>query len=136
MGIINSLMHYMMSKEAKRMAKEFHKFYLEIKEEFPNLSEREIILRTYFDPNVIETLPEKSRKRILKCCETANGICYMLVLDTGKFKKFINLRSLQFTRYMDAELEKLDFPKITKEQKERIIDVMGLKIKNWERIAL
>ena len=42
---------------------------------------------------------------------------------------------MQFTHYMDRELEAQGFPPQSKEQKERILEAMGLRIKGWESIT-
>lgn len=133
MGIFNTLMHKKMLKEAKKMAKEMYSLYWETKREFPSLSEKEIIIRTHFNPDTFERMPESSKKRVSICCETVNGLCYMMALDVGIFKGLMNFRSLQFTKYMDTELEKLNIPRQTKEQKERILEAMELKIDGWEK---
>ena len=59
----------------------------------------------------------------------------MMALDVGKFKGLMNLRSLQFTYYMDKALAAQGFPPQSKEQKERILEAMELRIPNWERIS-
>lgn len=59
----------------------------------------------------------------------------MMALDAGRLKGLMNLRSLQFTHYMDKELETQGFPPQSKEQKERILEVMGLRIPRWDEIT-
>ncbi len=134
--MFNFLMQKYMTKEAKRMANEIYNIYWETKRNYPSLPETEIIIRSCFEPQSFEKLSESSRERVSVCCESVNGLCYMLVLDKGKFKKLMNFRSLQFTKYMDAELEKLNFPKQSKEQKQRILEAMELNIDGWEKFAL
>lgn len=135
MGIFNSLMQRSMSKEASRLAQEVKALYAESKARNPSAIEPKIIRGMYFDENALAKIPETSRKRIMACCETVQGFCYMMALDVGKFKKMINLRSLQFTRYMDDALNAQNFPPQSKEQKARILDAMELKIENWDRIS-
>ena len=86
----------------------------------------------YFDEAKLENISESSRKRIEICCETVQGFCYMIALDVGKFKGWMTFRSLQFTYYMDKALEAQGFPPQSKEQKERILEAMELRIPNWE----
>ncbi len=124
-----------MLKEAKRLALEVKALYTESKDQNPSATEPEIIRAMAFDENALAKIPETSRRRIITCCETIQGFCYLMALDVGKFKKMINLRSLQFTRYMDDALKAQGFPPQTKEQKARILDVMGLKIEGWDRIS-
>ena len=59
----------------------------------------------------------------------------MMALDAGRLKGLMNLRSLQFTYYMDKALEAHGFPPQSKEQKERILEVMELRIPRWDKIT-
>ena len=136
MGIFNMLMHRQMKKEAKRMAQEMSITYKKTKTENPSLSEHDIIIRTIFDPKSFNEMPEESREKASICCETINGLCYMMALNHGRMKDLINLRSIQFTIYMDIELKKHGFPAQSKEQKERILEVLGLKFENWDTISI
>lgn len=77
-----------------------------------------------FDEKALAQIPEKSRRRIEICCETVQGFCYMMVLDVGSLKGWMNLRSLQLTYYMDRTLEAKGFPPQSKEQKKRILEAM------------
>ena len=135
MGIINWIVQRSMLKEANRVAKECRKLYDESKANNPDSTESDIIREITFDDEEFYKIPEKSRMRFEKCCETIQGFCYMMVLDLGKFKGWMNLRSLQFTYYMDKALESQGFPPQTKEQKEIILEVMELRIPNWDKIT-
>ena len=42
---------------------------------------------------------------------------------------------LQFTTYMDYELEAIGFPRQSLEHKRGILEAMGLAITNWQRSA-
>ncbi len=95
----------------------------------------EVIKGMAFDAERLASIPESSRRRIEICCETVQGFCYMMALDAGRLKGLMNLRSLQFTHYMDKELETQGFPPQSKEQKERILEVMGLRIPRWDEIT-
>lgn len=86
-----------------------------------------------FDKEHLNSIPQESIKRIEVCCSTINGFCYMMALDSGRFKKLMNFRSLQFTSYMDQELKAAGFPHQTVEQKRIILEAMGLAIDGWER---
>lgn len=59
----------------------------------------------------------------------------MAALISGEFSNMINLRSLQFTRYMDDALQKQGFPPQAKETKARILKIMDLEIDGWDRIT-
>lgn len=135
MGLSNWLMQRSMMKEARRLAKEVAVLYSESKSRNPNASEAEVIKDMAFDEERLALIAETSRKRIEICCETVQGFCYMMALDTGKLKGLMNFRSLQFTHYMDKELEAQGFPPQSKEQKERILEAMELRIEGWERFS-
>jgi hypothetical protein len=132
MGIFNWLMHRQMKGEAKRLAKIARESYDEKKKELGNVSEQEIIISMSFNEDKLKKLTSEIRTRIKTCCKTVNGYCYMMALDVGEFKKLINFRSLQFTGYMDRELESVGFPKQSNEQKGEILKVMGLDLPGWE----
>ncbi len=133
MGIINWLMQRSMKKEAQRLAKEVTVLYPESKSKNPNASDTEIMKAMVFDNEKLAQISEISRKRIEICCETIQGFCYMIALDMGKLKGLMNFRSLQFTHYMDKALEAQGFPPQSKEQKERVLEAMELKIDGWEK---
>lgn len=121
-----------MSKEADRLAKEVARSYPESKSRNPYATEAEVIRDMFFDEQAFARMPEASRKRVEVCCETIQGFCYMIALDVGKLKGFMNFRSLQFTYYMDKALQAQGFPPQSKQQKERILDTMNLRIDGWE----
>jgi len=135
MGIINWFMQRMLNKEARRIAKEIAVLYSDSKSKNPDASEAEVIKAMAFDEETLAGMSERIRKRVEICCETIQGFCYMLALDIGRLKKLINLRSLQFTYYMDRALEAKGFPPQSKEQKERILEAMELRIPDWEKIT-
>jgi len=129
------LLQRTMKKEARRLAKEVAALYSEFKSRNLNASETEVIKGMIFNEGRLALIPERSKKRIGICCETVQGFCYMMALDAGKLKGLMNFRSLQFTHYMDKELEAQGFPSQSKEQKERILEAMELRIDGWERFS-
>ena len=135
MGIFNRFMHNSMKKEAKRLAQIMETKYVQAKKNFPNDPEPFVIRNIAFNEERLQQLPEKSKNGIITCCKTINGLCYMTALDTGKFKGFINFRSLQFTAYMDKELLAVGFPKQSYKQKKEILEIMELAIDGWEKIT-
>jgi len=135
MGLFNWLMQRSMMKEARRLAKEVAVLYSESKSRNPDASETEVIKGMAFEEEALVDMPEASRKRLEICCETVQGFCYMMALDVGKMKGLMNFRSLQFTHYMDKELETQGFPTQSKEQKEHILEAMELRIEGWEEIS-
>lgn len=133
MGIINWFVQRNMKKEAQRLAKEVAALYPVSKSKNPDASDMEILKATVFDNEKLTQISESSRKRIEICCETVQGFCYMVALDLGNLKGAVNFRALQFTHYMDKELEAQGFPPQSKEQKERILEAMELKLDGWEK---
>ncbi len=127
------LMLRSMKKEAKRLAKLVNEKYPESKERLPNALESDVIKCIIFGEEKFNQLPEEFRSRATICCETVNGLCYMMALDIGVFKGLANFRSLQFTTLVDRELEAVGFPKQTREQKEKILQAMELAIDGWEK---
>lgn len=125
-GLFGNLMQKQLKKEAKRLAEEAVKAFSEIKNKTGDSSTQEIILNKVMNKEKLTELPESSRERIKICCKTVNGFCYMMGLDTGPFKNLMNIRSLQFTNYVDEELEKEGFSKQTIEQKKEILEAMEL----------
>jgi len=121
--------------EARRLAKIMAVEYPKSKASTPDATERQVILKICFDDEGLTKIAEASRRRIEACCETVNGLCYMTALDAGRLKGWMNLRSLQFTYYMDKELEARGFPPQSYEQKERILEAMDLRIDGWDRIT-
>jgi len=120
------LMQRRMLKEARRIANEVTKEYAKSKSKYPNAPEKQVIMRIASDDEYLSQIHESSRERIEVCCETIQGLCYMMALDFGRLKGLINIRSLQFIRYMDKALELQGFPHQSKEQKGRILEVMDL----------
>ncbi len=129
------LMQRNMSGEARRIAKEINKLYAESKSNHPDAPEKEVIMKMVFNDERLAQIPVSSRKRIEICCESIQGFCYMMALDVGRLKGLINVRSLQFTHYMDKALEAQGFPPQSKEQKERILEAMELRIPRWDEIT-
>ena len=138
MGIINWVIQRDLRSEARRWAKRVTPLYSESKSRNPNATEADVIKDmafNMFNKEELARIPESSIRRIEICCETIQGFCYMMALDVGRLKGLMNLRSLQFTYYMDKALEAKGFPPQSKEQKERILEVMELRIPGWEKIT-
>jgi len=123
-------------KKAERLAREIAGLYAECKAENPDASDSEIVKHVaskVLNEEQIAGLPEYLRNRIEICSETVYGLCYLLALDLGSLRHIMNFRSLQFTHYMDKALQSHGFPPQSKEQKERILEAMELRIDGWER---
>lgn len=133
MGLFNWLMHRKMKKEAKRLAAYVSDLYPQSKAKLGNVSEKEIVIGMVFDKDTYAKVSEQSRKKFETICITVNGFCYLKALDFGIFNGVMTFRALQFTRYMDIELENAGFPKQTKQQKEQILKAMDLALDGWEK---
>ena len=133
MGIVNWFMQRSMMKEAERLAKMMVELYPKSKSNKPNASDKEVIRSIVYSDEVISQMSDSTRKRVETCCESIQGLCYMIALDIGALKGVLNFRALQFTHYMDKALEKKGFPLQSKAQKERILEVMELKFDGWEK---
>lgn len=138
MGIINWFMQRNMNGVARRLAKKITPLYADSKSRNPNATEAEVVMDMAYDMFNKEELartPESSINRIKICCESIQGFCYMMALDAGPLKGLMDFRSLQFTYYMDRELEAQGLPPQSKEQKERILEAIGLRFDGWERFS-
>ena len=135
MGLTNWIVQRTLEGEAKRLAKECRKLYDKTKRAMPNASEQSIIINMFGKEEDLPKLSPESQRRIRTCCKSVNGLCYMLALDVGKFEGWMNLRSLQFTAYMDKHLLKEGFPKQSLKVKKEILEAMGLAIDGWEEIT-
>jgi 2-oxoglutarate dehydrogenase complex dehydrogenase (E1) component-like enzyme len=126
-----------LKKDAEQLARTFHEHFPELKDEKNQEIIQKKLMRT-FNENIIKKWTDKERKFLQICCRTPNGYCYMMGFNDGYKKKMINIRSIEFTNYVDKELEKLGYRQQTLEQKKEIIDALGfidaferyLKLKN------
>ena len=135
MGIMNWIVQKTMINEARRIAKYTRKKYDFVKRENPNLNDTELYIRMVFDIDKFNNLGDEPKNYIRNCCQTIEGLCYMLAMDAGKLKGFMVFRLVQFTKYMDYYLYSLGFKKQTKEQKERILKTLGIYLEGWEEIT-
>ena len=53
--------------------------------------------------------------------------CYMIGFNDGYKKKMMNIRSIEFTNYVDKALKRLGYQQQTIGQKKEIVDVLGFK---------
>ena len=138
MGLVNWVMQRDLRSEARKWAKRVSPLYIESKNSMPTSNEANVILDvayTIFNKEELAQISESTKRHIEICCETIQGLCYMMALDAGRLKGLMNLRSLQFTHYMDKELAAQGFPPQSKEQKEKILKEMDLLIPNWDKIT-
>lgn len=94
-----------------------------------------VVMANVFNDEAVRNMPKASREKLELLCETIQGFCYMMVLDQGALKGWMVFRSLQFTAYMDRALEQMGFLPQAKQQKERILEAMNMKIDGWAEIT-
>jgi len=135
MGIMNWIVQKTMINEARRIAKWARKKYDFVKRENPNLNDTELYIRMVFDIDKFNNLGDEPKNYIRNCCQTIEGLCYMLAMDAGKLKGFMVFRLVQFTKYMDYYLYSLGFKKQTKVQKESILKTLDIYLEDWEEIT-
>jgi len=135
MGIMNWIVQKTMINEARRIAKWARKNYDFIKRENPNLNDTELYIRMVFDIDKFNNLGDEPKNYIRNCCQTIEGLCYMLAMDAGKLKGFMVFRLVQFTKYMDYYLYSLGFKKQTKVQKESLLKTLDIYLEDWEEIT-
>jgi hypothetical protein len=135
MGIINWFIQKSLINEAKRIAKWARERYNSIKIENPNLNDAELHIRMLYDIDKFNNFKDDHKDYIINCCQTIEGTCYKLAMDSENFKGFMVLRLVQFTKYMDHYLYSLGFKKQTKEQKESILKTLDIYLEDWEEIT-
>ena len=134
MGIINWFIQKSLINEAIRIAKWARERYNSVKIENPNLSDTELHIRMLYDIDKFNNFKDDHKDYIKNCCQTIEESCYKLAMDTEKFKGFMVLRLVQFTKYMDHYLYSLGFKKQTKDQKESILKTLDIYLEDWEEI--
>ena len=134
MGIINWFIQKSLINEAIRIAKWARERYNSVKIENPNLSDTELHIRMLYDIDKFNNFKDDHKDYIINCCQTIEGLCYKLAMDTENFKGFMVIRLVQFTKYMDHYLYSLGFKKQTKDQKESILKTLDIYLEDWEEI--
>ena len=135
MGIINWFIQKSLINEARRIAKWAREKYNSVKIENPNLNDTELHIRMLYDIDKFNNLKDDHKDYIKNCCQTIEGSCYMIAMDSENFKGFMVLRLVQFTKYMDHYLYSLGFKKQTKDQKEIILKTLDIYLEDWEEIT-
>ena len=134
MGIINWFIQKSLINEARRIAKWARERYNSVKIEHPNLNDTELHIRMLYDIDKFNNFKDDHKEYIKNCCQTIEGLCYKLAMDSENFKGFMVLRLVQFTKYMDHYLYSLGFKKQTKDQKESILKTLDIYLEDWEEI--
>jgi len=134
MGIINWFIQKSLINEARRIAKWAREKYNSVKIENPDLNDTELHIRMLYDIDKFNNFKDDHKDYIKNCCQTIEGLCYKLAMDSEGFKGFMVLRLVQFTKYMDHYLYSLGFEKQTKDQKESILKTIDIYLEDWEEI--
>ena len=140
MGIMNLIVQKTMSNEARRIAIWARESYNSIKTENPNLNDTDLHFRMFMDYHGFtidnfNNFKDDHKEYIKNCCQTIEGLCYKLAMDSESFKGFMVLRLVQFTKHIDHYLYSIGFKKQTKSQKESILKTLGIYLENWEEIT-
>lgn len=133
MGLMNWIVQRSMKREAKRIAKWAAESYPIAKSQNAKSPEPDVLAKMLFED--ISEESERLQKKINDCCQSIQGLCYMFAMDIGALRGFMNFRCLQFTRYMDYELQSRGFEPQSKEMKEKVLAALDLNIEGWEKIT-
>ena len=99
----------------------------------PDAEEHDLLISIFLDEMGYQTIPEESKDRIAACCQTVNGLSYLLAMELSPIvKNADNSTVLKFTRYLDNELESVGFPRQSMEQKEEILKALKLDVARWK----
>lgn len=126
MGIINWLMHRNMRSEAEALVKWATDAYRSILAAHPELSERDV-LGSMLDQRWRLPDGNKARDTVLdRYGSSIHGLCYFLGLNAQNMKGMMVSRCVQFTEYIDRELQKRGFAKPPDDVKRRYFTTLGL----------
>ena len=99
----------------------------------PDADEHDVLISIFLDEMGYQTIPEASKDQVAACCQTVNGLGYLLAMEFSQtVKNSNNLKVLQFTKYLDNALESLGFPRQSMEQKEEILKALELDVARWK----
>jgi hypothetical protein len=127
MGFINWTMH----RNMRRLAAELSKWAVESHEatrrQHPDWSDREIQRSMLDGKGITFDVGDSSRETFLdRYGSSLNGLCYFLGLTGGPMKDATVLRCVQFTEYVDIELQKHGATKISDDIKRGYFKLLGL----------
>ncbi len=126
MGIINWLMHRSMKNQTKTLVKWATESYRSVRNQHPSLSDREVFEKM-LDQRGRFPGGDRDRDIVLgRYGSSLNGLCYFLGLNSQHMKGTMVSRCMQFTEYVDLELEKHGFKKPSDETKQRYFMTLGL----------
>ena len=126
MGIINWLMHRNMRGQAEALAKWATESYQSVRTQNSDLSDRDVFGKM-LDQRGRFSGGEKDREMVLdRYGSSLHGLCYYIGLNSQDMKRMMVSRCVQFTDYVDIELEKYGFKKPSDEIKRRYFKTLGL----------
>ena len=134
MGALDFFTHRKFKREAQKITDRIALAYPRSRALQPDADEHLVHKNIFLEETGCEYPPEQSKDAIDTCCKTVNGVCYLLALQTSNvLQNATNLTILQFTRYLDNELESLGFPRQSLEHKEEILTALKLDITVWKK---
>ncbi len=132
MGIINFLAHRMLKKEAARTTKLVLEEYNALKTKTPSAKEGDVLRQTFYDiwgissEEDLRKFKEKTVRKIQICCKSLHGVCYLVALDGPSGHGLMASRCLQFTYYIDRELERNGVANLSYAEKLEVLLVLEL----------
>lgn len=126
MGITNWLMHRGMRRIAKKWVLWATESYQSLHAQYPNISDREIF-KIALSQKIKFQNGEKDCDLILdRYGSSIYGLCYFLGLGCKSMKNSMIFRCVQFTEYVDYELEKRGFQKPSNDIKRGYFKLLDL----------
>ena len=134
MGLFNNMFHSALQREAAEIASWAVENFNKAHREHPDWTQRQIL--SYLltdDPNMRTVTPPTLASKLTACSETMHGLCYTVAIYFRGLKGAMPSRVLQFTKYMDQELERCGLPAQPHSTKVRILKALNLYEDNWEQ---
>jgi len=126
MALANWMMRRGLKKAAAEIADWAVASYVTLHSQHPELQERELFGKM-LDQRLNFPGGSDAREQALDVFGSSiNGICYYCGLNTAYMKQMMVIRRVQFTEYVDIELENRGFTKPLKQTKEQYFKVLGL----------
>lgn len=124
MGMVNWLMHRNMKNQAEELAKWATDTYRAVRAQNPSLSEREVFGKMLDKRGNFSGGDEIRNKFLDRYGTSLHGFCYFLGINTLQIKMVS--RCIQFTQYVDLELEKCGFGKPPDDVRRGYFRTLGL----------
>lgn len=131
MALLNWLMRKSLQGKANTIADYVANTYPRLKLENHGCSDALLHSKLMWED--LSFLPEDAQQHVLACCESLEGTCYFMALQSQPLKGMMLSRCLQFTKYMDDALYAKGFKSQSKDTKVRILKLMDLYIPDWEK---